>query len=124
MPYKDPERRRQAARKWRIAHREQRAAYMRRYRRARSSGRPPGRPRSHDTRANHHPVATEWGESGPTTFVTPPAGPVQALSATTSSNGGHGKAPPSTPPRDHEEFPPSPSAAFLEGEEPFTLGRV
>jgi hypothetical protein len=46
MPYRDPERRRLAERRWRQTHREERAAYMRRYRRARSSGRRPGRPRS------------------------------------------------------------------------------
>jgi hypothetical protein len=46
MPYKDEDHRRQAARKWRLSHRAQRAAYMRRYRKARSSGRARGRPRS------------------------------------------------------------------------------
>jgi hypothetical protein len=48
MPYKEAERRKAAARKWRLLHRAERAAYMRRYRRSRSSGRSRGRPRSHD----------------------------------------------------------------------------
>jgi hypothetical protein len=46
MPYKDTEQRKQAARKWRLRHRAERAAYMRRYRKARSSGRARGRPRT------------------------------------------------------------------------------
>jgi hypothetical protein len=45
MPYKDADRRKAAARKWRLLHRADRAAYMRRYRRSRSSGRSRGRPR-------------------------------------------------------------------------------
>jgi hypothetical protein len=53
MPYQDPERRRQAARKWRQSNRAKRAAYMRRYRKTHSSGRPPGRPRS---REEPHPL--------------------------------------------------------------------
>jgi hypothetical protein len=47
MPYKDADQRKAAARKWRTRHRAERAAYMRRYRRARSTGRGRGRPRSH-----------------------------------------------------------------------------
>jgi len=46
MPYKDSEQRKLAARKWRLLHRAERAAYMRRYRKAKSSGRRRGRPRS------------------------------------------------------------------------------
>jgi hypothetical protein len=46
MPYKEAQQRKQAARKWRLSHRAERAAYMRRYRKARSSGRSRGRPRS------------------------------------------------------------------------------
>ncbi len=123
MPYKDPERRRQAARKWRLSHRAQRAAYMRRYRKARSSGRPPGRPRSRDLTSNHLPVTAEWAYPAPTSLAVPSAEPVQDLSTKTSSIEDRGKAPPSAPYREHEELPPSHSAASLWGEESFKFGR-
>lgn len=93
MPYQDTERRKQAAQKWRIRHRSERAAYMRRYRRARSSGRARGRPRTGsrrpgdpsvlaDARATSAPsggsatrvvpVPTSAGERGPASKESPP----------------------------------------------------
>jgi hypothetical protein len=68
MPYKDADRRKAAARKWRLLHRADRAAYMRRYRRSRSSGRSRGRPRvqarSFETRemATGSPLVAHAGE--------------------------------------------------------------
>lgn len=58
MPYKDADRRRAAARKWRLLHRADRAAYMRRYRRSRSSGRSRGRPRSQTEEFGGQPLVT------------------------------------------------------------------
>lgn len=113
MPYKDPERRRQAARKWRSTHREQRAAYMRRYRKARSSGRSPGRPRSRDLTHPLLPVSTERFEPYLTRAGVPAAGPVRVLSTTASRSYGDGEVPPFEPARAPEEAPPSPSATLL-----------
>jgi hypothetical protein len=111
MPYKDPERRRQAERKWRRAHREQRAAYMRRYRKARSSGRRPGRPRSENEARPRVAASTEW-------TVAPefsdqqvrPASTEQLSQQSTPVGEPPAEAPRPNPPRDREELPPSPSA--------------
>lgn len=113
MPYKDPERRRQAGRKWRLSHREQRAAYMRRYRKARSSGRPPGRPRSRDLRYRHLPVTAEWVDAVPTSLAAPSAEPTPTLSTTRAPIESPSNGPPTTAPREHDTLPPSPSAALL-----------
>jgi hypothetical protein len=59
MPYKDADRRKAAARKWRLLHRADRAAYMRRYRRSRSSGRSRGRPRVQARMFETREIATD-----------------------------------------------------------------
>lgn len=123
MPYKDPERRRQAARKWRLSHREQRAAYMRRYRKARRSGRPPGRPRSRTLTGGILPVMGTWVDPAPTSITVPSGVPVQDVGAMAPSTVvDHGNSPPSPPARDYEEVLPSPYATVLWAE-PFRYGR-
>lgn len=111
MPYKDPERRRLAERQWRRTHREQRAAYMRRYRTARRSGRRPGRPRSENGVEVRVAPSTEW-------VVNPGLSDQSGLSASPERfsqqlppvDDHPAEAPPHESPRDQEELPPSPSS--------------
>ncbi len=89
MPYNDSERRKAAARKWRVHHRAERAAYMRRYRRARSSGRGRGRPRSLDTQPDPRARAPAEERAGRSTgavadATTAPHGPTDEPRATES----------------------------------------
>jgi hypothetical protein len=111
MPYKDPDRRRQAEREWRRTHREYRAAYMRRYRRARSSGRRPGRPRTKREAGNSAPGPSVWLDelthsgSWETTSVSG-----HALRPTESSDERDRDLPRPEPAGELDDLPRSPSA--------------
>jgi len=110
MPYRDPERRRQAARKWRVVHRAERAAYMRRYRKARSSGRPPGRPRARETTQGPLPVLRERAGSPRTGLSTVVADALPVTEQLSSALPSSAEAAPRAPPEVRPELPPSPSA--------------
>lgn len=111
MPYKDPERRRLAERKWRRTHREQRAAYMRRYRTARRSGRRPGRPRSENGAEVRVAPSTEWVvDVGLSDQPVLSASPERFSQQSPSVDDHPAEAPRHEPPRDREELPPSPSS--------------
>ena len=112
MPYKDPERRRQAERKSRRAHREQRAAYMRRYRKARSSGRRPGRPRSANADGPRvSPSAERAADLDLNSYEVLASGTERFPQESPPANEHPAEAPPTEPARDREVLPPSPSAA-------------
>ena len=111
MPYKDPERRRQAERKWRRAHREQRAAYMRRYRKARSSGRRPGRPKVENAAQTRAAPPADWVvDVGVRDLQILPASTDRLAQESPPIDEPHSDAPRPEPARDREGLPPSPSA--------------
>lgn len=111
MPYKDPERRRQAERKWRRAHREQRAAYMRRYRKARSTGRRPGRPKVENAALTRAATSADWVvDVGVSNQQTLPASTDRLAQELQPIDEPPCDAPRPEPARDREELPPSPSA--------------
>jgi hypothetical protein len=128
MPYKDADQRRAAARKWRLQHRAERAAYMRRYRRARSSGRARGRPKSHADKFESHILTAEMQGTArsPETMPAPSSGPSSAAEVLCDP------APSSTPGNDQprgnpavpgrEEVPPARGAACAELPDRFGFG--
>lgn len=118
MPYKDPERRRLAARKWRLVHREQRAAYMRRYRKTRSSGRPSGRPRSRDPPERRLQTTPEWADSPPSVPLTLVVESGRVEKPVSSPAPGLSQGEPTSPPLNHGELPPN-TTARLAWYEPF-----
>lgn len=109
MPYKDPERRRQAARKWLQANRGKRAACMRRYRKSHSSGRPPGRPRSHEEPQLHESVVPDRFQPDETRSP----GEFGEVSREPTSSGDDfvGRIP-ENPPGERGGLPPSPGAGI------------
>lgn len=124
MPYQDPERRRQAARKWRLSHRAQRAEYMRRYRKAHRSGRPPGRPRFRDVPSTEASPATDWPRRDPSDPTTRTEGPRSAGRPVPPVPHEPADLPPDDPrpSRGSDDLPTGPSAAPTWTEDPGRWG--
>jgi hypothetical protein len=112
MPYKDPDQRRQAARKWRAFHRAERAAYMRRYRKARSTGRPRGRPRSKDLPAGAGLLAAEAVRLPQDRRMIAPADAGRAPDPVLPLGPGPAETPPDSIALEKTELPPSTSAGM------------